>query len=412
MRGAASPRRGCGRVTGGGGMAILPAMPRLAVPENVVQLLRGMVRIDSVNSAISGRACAEDQLRDWLQDAAAASGFATRRLTVPGHADQLLITHAARKDAPWLLFDSHMDTVGVEGMSVEPFGGVVDGDKLFGRGACDTKGTGAAMLWVLREYAASNDQPNNIALLFSVDEEIAMTGIRSFVERDLPALGFRPAAAIVGEPTDCHPVAAHNGTMRWTITTRGKAAHSSVPHEGRSAISAMVKVIDAIESRYIPTLDAEHPLTGRAACSINLIRGGTAINIIPDKCDIEIDRRLVPGEDAEAALRRLDELLKPLGVDYAIQQDVLHPPLSDEGNRPLAELAQRILRDMGLPAMVVGAPFSTHAAYLAAAGIPTLVLGPGEPWPAHTREEYVHLSKIERGVELYRRFMRAQLPRA
>jgi acetylornithine deacetylase len=380
-------------------------MVRLAMPENVTQLLQGMVRIDSVNSALSGRAHAEDQLRDWLEDVATAFGLATRKLVTPGHADQLLVMHAVSADRPWLLFDSHLDTVDAAGMTIEPFGGVIDGDRLLGRGACDTKGTGAAMLWALRDYAAGDHQPNNIALLFSVDEEVGMVGVRAFLERDLPTLPFRPAAVFVGEPTDCHPVVAHNGTVRWSITTHGKAAHSSVPHEGASAISSMMRVVDAIESRYCNTLSAEHPLTGRAACSINLISGGTAINIIPASCTIELDRRLVPGEKASAALAAVDETLRPLGVSYTMKPDVIHPPLSDDGNRAVAAAAKSVLADMGLPTMVIGAPFATHAAYFAQAGLPTIVIGPGEPWSAHTREEFVHVSKIIRGVELYRRLM-------
>lgn len=379
----------------------------MPAPSNVIELLQTMVRIDSVNAAVSGRADAEGPLRDTLEQIARSWGFATRRLPSPSGADQLLVLHEPAPGGPWLLFDSHLDTVAVNDMTVDPFGAHIDRDKLYGRGACDTKGTGAAMLWALRVYASAGARPNNIALLFSVDEEVGMTGIRSFVEHDLPALPFRPVAAIVGEPTDAHPVVAHNGCVRWTVTTIGRAAHSSVPHEGRSAISAMVRVIDAIESRYVPSLKATHTLTGQAVCSVNLIRGGASINIIPPTCEIGIDRRLVPGEDETEASAALESLLAPLGVEYRTERDILHPPLSDAHNRELAEVAREVLRAMGLPTMTVGAPFATHAAYLAQAGLPTIVLGPGEPWAAHTKDEFVHVSKIERGVDLYRRLMEA-----
>lgn len=387
-------------------------MVHFAAPENVHDLLQGMVRIDSVNAAISGRRHAEDQLRDWLQEIAVSWGFATRRLPVEHAADQLLITHEADPAAPWVLFDSHLDTVGALGMTVEPFGGLIDGDRLFGRGACDTKGTGAAMLWALKEHAATSggaEGANNVALLFSVDEESGMAGIRSFTRRDLPRLPFRVAAAIVGEPTMCHPVIAHNGVVRWTVRTIGKASHSSVPHEGRSAISMMCRVIEAIESRYIPGLSASHPRTGQAVCSINLIRGGSGINVIPERCEIEIDRRLVPGEVSEAAVAEVEALLRELGVEHETEVDVTHPPLRDDANGPLAEHAQRILREMSLPAMCVGAPFATHGAYLAEAGVATIVIGPGDPHPAHTKDEWVSLAAIRQGVELYLRFMRTPL---
>ncbi len=382
-------------------------MTRLAMPDNVIDLLRGMVRIDSVNTAASGRPQAENQLRDWLEEVATGWGLAARRLPVPGQADQLLVTFETRADGPWLLFDSHLDTVAVAGMTVEPFGGVIDGDRLYGRGACDTKGTGAAMLWALRDYMRGDERSANIAILFSVDEEQAMTGMRSFVARDLPTLPMRFAAAVVGEPTSFHPVVAHNGCVRWTIAAAGRASHSSVPHEGRSAISAMVRIIDAIEAGYIPGLTASHPRTGPAVCSVNVIRGGSAINIIPDRCEIEVDRRLAPGETAAEATAGLRAILDTLGVEYAMGVDVEHPPFNDDANGGLAAAAQAVLREMGLPTMLVGAPFATHAAYLAAAGLPTLVLGPGDPHPAHTKDEWVSVSAIRRGVELYLRLMRS-----
>src|SRR5690606_1685792 len=105
---------------------------------------------------------------------------------------------------------------------------------------------------------------------------------------------------------------------------------------------------------------------GAAVCSVNVIRGGSAINIIPDHCEIEIDRRLVPGEQADEASAALASLLAYVDVEHGIHVDVAHPPLSDAENGDVAMVAQRVLRDMGLPALCVGAPFATHASYLAA----------------------------------------------
>ncbi len=388
-----------------------------ADPADVVALLQAMVQIDSVSLKMGGRAEGEKPLADYLESLARAWGLETRFLPVEGYADQLLVTYQVDAALPWVLFDSHLDTVAVEGMTIDPFGGEVRDGKVWGRGACDTKGTGAAMLWAMRRYAAAADaaRPNNIALLFSVDEEVAMHGIRSFVQNDLPTLGWRPGAAVVGEPSELRPIIAHNGCIRWTLTTHGKACHSSVPHDGRSAISAMVRVIDRIERDYIPTLDASHPLTGYAACSINLIRGGSAPNIIPDQCTIEIDRRLVPGEDGDQVLPAIAELLEPLRrggggqvpVEFTQEVVVAHPVLSDANNGALTEAVRSVLRDMGLSTLVVGAPFATHACYFDRAGIPAMVVGPGSAHTAHTKDEWVAIEQIERGVELYEGLMRS-----
>jgi acetylornithine deacetylase len=376
-------------------------------------LLQEMVRINSVNADLPGADDGEAPLTAFLEDLAGSWGLTTRRLPAGPLNDQLLITCEVADDRPWLLLDSHLDTVSSEGMTIDPFGGEIDGDKLFGRGACDTKGTGAAMLTALHHYADQpGERPNNIAILLSVDEEVAMRGMQWFVEHDLPKLGFWPWGVIIGEPTEFRPVVAHNGCVRWKLTTLGVATHSSVPHEGRSAISAMVKVIDAIESRYAPALQHDHPLTGAPVCTVNMIHGGTAFNIIPDRCAIAIDRRVTPSETAqevEPALRyMLDELVH---VEYELCKEIDHPPLAPESSAAaLLPAVQSVLRDMGRSTLAPGAPFATHAAYTAASGLPSLVLGPGSPHKAHTVDEWVSVEAIERGVEMYLGIMRYNPP--
>ncbi len=374
-----------------------------------------MVRIDTVNGALSGIPRAEAELVELLATFAGKWLLEVELLPVEGHADQLLLTFRVGADRPWVLFDSHLDTVAVDHMTIDPFGGEVTDGKLLGRGACDTKGTGAAMLWALRRYAQSTDPPNNIALLFSVDEEVSMAGIQSFVNNDLPRLGWSPVLVIVGEPTEHIPVVAHNGCVRWEIAMHGKAAHSSTPWEGRSAISDMVRALSLVQFEYIDKLDAEHDLTGRAVASVNLIAGGSAPNIIPERCVCEVDRRVVPGEDHDAVLPQVSELLDSLkagddGFSYTQTLKVAHPPLLPESSTAVLPLVKQALIDNGVRKPAVGAPFATHAGYLAQAGLPTLVLGPGSPYPAHTKDEWVSVDEIELGVKVYESLMCAGLP--
>lgn len=395
----------------------------LTPPASVVELLQAMIRIDSVNGAVTGVDRAEQPLADWLAQVAGAWLMETQWLPVvgfgDGRADQLLITHRVGEDRPWILFDSHLDTVSVEGMTIDPFGGeVVDGNVL-GRGACDTKGTGAAMLWALHQYQLGDDQPNNVALLFSTDEEIAMTGIRSFIACDLDRLPWLPDLVIVGEPTEHVPVVAHNGCVRFEIITHGKAAHSSVPREGRSAIADMVKALALLQERYVDPLEGDHPvshdLTGHAACSVNLIHGGSAPNIIPERCVAEVDRRIVPGEPAPdepgGVLTEVKSLLDELaaadaGFSYEINVKVSHPPLLPESSAAVLPLVKQAMAEHGVKRPTVGAPFATHASYLSNAGLPTLVFGPGSPYPAHTKDEWVSVQEIEQGTKVYESLMR------
>ncbi|MEM9418027.1 MAG: M20/M25/M40 family metallo-hydrolase [Planctomycetota bacterium] len=387
------------------------------VPQSVIELLQMMVRVNTVNRALPGSCDAESMLVDQLGSVATVWGLQVKRLAVEGQSDQLLLTHCVDHDQPWLMFDSHLDTVSVEGMTIDPFSAEVKEGKVWGRGSCDTKGTGAAMLWAMKEAVERQaEQPllNNLALLFSVDEEVSMRGVASFVKQDLASLGWSPAAVVVGEPTEMRPVIAHNGCIRWSLTTHGKACHSSVPHEGVSAISAMVRIIDLIESKYIPSLKAEHPLTGPAVCSINMIQGGSAPNIIPDRCTIEIDRRIVPGEDLDQAIADIHASLEPLTAgDSPVQftQEVVvgHPAFGIERNGPWVDHLVSVLVSLGMSKLTLGAPFATHAAYFDQAQIPAVVLGPGSPHTAHTKDEWVAVDQIERGVELYRAIMQAPL---
>ncbi len=378
-------------------------------PESVTELLAALVRINSVNPDLpngGSEAAVIDAAEGWLR----LWGIAPRRLPVPGRGDQLLATVPATvPDAPVRLFDSHVDTVAVEGMTIEPFGAEIRDGKLWGRGACDTKGTGAAMLWALRGYAQQDDRPATAAVLLSLDEECGMTGIRRFVEHDLEQLGWSGAnlCAVVGEPTELRPVVAHNGYLRWTLTVRGVAGHSSVPSESVNAVVAGARAITALQTDYLDTLDAEHPLTGPAVGSMNMVAGGSAPNIVPDACTITLDRRVVPGEDPAAvrpAVARVLEALQP-AVSFDQTPGLDHPPCGTTRNGAWSAHIKQTLTDTGHRGPIVGAPFCTHAGYLDAAGVPAVVLGPGSPHKAHTADEWVDLAQVEAGVAVYAALM-------
>ena len=373
-------------------------------------LLQAMVGFDTVNSAISGRPDAERALSLYMEAQAEAMGMQTRRLPVSGGGFNLLVTHEVDVQAPWLLFESHLDTVSVEGMTVGPFAGRIEDGRMYGRGTCDTKGTGAAMLWALLRYRREGG-PNNVAIVFTLDEEVSKTGVRTFVASQLPNLDWRPVGAIVGEPTRLRPVAAHNGVVRWRIRTEGVAAHSSDPSRGRSAIRMMTEVIEALEERYISRLTTEHPLTGKARCSINLIRGGVQINIIPEHCEIHVDRRVVPGEDAGQVIPAVEQVLEELrasDADLMVFQevpDMVDAPLDPSGGEAFGAFVRATLEQMGLPAGLTGVGYGTDASSFSQVGIPAVVLGPGDIAQGHTADEWIDLEQLRSGVEVYHNLM-------
>jgi acetylornithine deacetylase len=375
-----------------------------AVPSSPVELLAQLVAVDSVNPEFGGRAHGQIELAETIERLARAWALETRRFPV-GNAGlfNLLVTAKPQAGREWILFESHLDTVSTEGMTVPALELTETAGRLHGRGACDTKGTGAGMLWALREFARSPNPRRNAGVLFAVDEEAGMSGAQAFARELATVQPLR--GIVVGEPTEMRLVVAHNGALRWRSVTRGVAAHSADPSKGRSAITAMLEVIARLERDFIPQASATHPLTGRAASSINVIRGGTAVNIVPDHCEIHCDRRLVPGEEVSAVIAQRDAVLRGLPVEH--DRQYLAPPLPPETSARFVDFLAPILAQHGLSGRGVGVPYATDASHYAAAGAPVVVFGPGSIAQAHTRDEWLDRREFEKGVAVYRAILDA-----
>src|SRR5690606_18158544 len=197
-----------------------------------------------------------------------------------------------------------------------------------------------------------------------------------------------------------------NGFVRWQIRTRGKAAHSSAPERGRNAITDMTRVISTLEENYIGKLTASHSLTGKAACCITRIHGGTQVNVVPEMCVIDIDRRIAPGEDLASIIPAVERVLAPLlaadtGLTITHEEIESAPPLDPEPNLQLAEQCVKALQAVGIESSVTGAPYTTNANHYGFAGLPTVILGPGDIAQAHTADEWIELEQLERGVRGY-----------
>jgi acetylornithine deacetylase len=201
-------------------------------------------------------------------------------------------------------------------------------------------------------------------------------------------------------------VAGTNGFVRWQIRTRGKAAHSSTPELGHNAIADMACVIGTIESQYIAQLDVVHPLTGKAACCITRIHGGTQVNVVPESCAIDIDRRVAPGEELASILPAVERVLQPLrqaDPDLSISHEGIEtaPPLDPELNLLLARQCVDELQRAGIESRITGAPYTTNANHYGAAGLATVILGPGDIAQAHSADEWIELEQLELGVRGY-----------
>lgn len=309
-----------------------------------------------------------------------------------------------------LIFDAHLDTVPVEGMTVDPFGGEVRDGRIYGRGACDVKGPMAAMLCAVERVRQAVDEGAkaryNVLFAAVCDEEAGFGGVKSFVDRIEMARYAKIAGVIVAEPTLLNAVAAHKGTARWSITTKGVAAHSSSPHLGVNAIYKMAPVIDRLE-QYAARLVQRpaHPSLGTPTLSIGTIHGGSAANIVPDSCVIQIDRRLVPGESPESVR---EDLLKSLGELELTLSDpkVSAPAMETPDDHPLVKQAIAAGHSAGASSQVEHANYCTDASQYMQLGLPTVVYGPGSIAQAHTKDEWVAIEQLEIGVRAYEGLVR------
>src|ERR1051326_8870006 len=284
------------------------------------KLLRELIALPSVNPAFSppnDPRTGEQRVADFLADTAARHGLEVELHEVcPGRSNLLARLGTFRKARRRVLLAPHMDTVG--GESPEIFRPREKDGRLHGRGACDTKGSVAAMISALIELARSAQRPRQTEIVFAglVDEENGQVGSRALI-----AKGFRADFAIVGEPTRLQVVTAHKGDLWLQLETRGKAAHGSQPELGRNAVHQMARIVDLLETTYAATLRRRrHPLLGTPTISVGTIVGGSQPNIVPDRCGISIDRRTIPGETEAGVRREIRSLLK----DHKLKADLLN----------------------------------------------------------------------------------------
>lgn len=373
---------------------------------NTATLLCELIALRSVNPAFlpPGDACAgEGCVADFLAVTAARAGLEIEfQKVLPNRVNLLARLRPPGKIAQTILLAPHMDTVpGHE----DQFMPRKEGDRLYGRGACDTKGSIAAMLSAVMTLAASKQRPRATDIIFAglVDEENAQAGSRALARSHLKA-----DLAIVGEPTSNQIVTAHKGNIWLQLDTHGKSAHGSRPELGRNAIHEMARIVDTLEAEYAGILRKRrpHPLLGHATINVGTIRGGTQPNIVPDSCTIAVDRRTLPGETEPDVKREIETLLKRKKLRATFSTGRAAPCLPMETSSKLP-LIRQFLGILG-QRKPVGVNYFCDAAILAAGGIPSIVFGPGDIAYAHTIDEWISLRSLERATEMLVRFLRSQ----
>ena len=298
-----------------------------------------------------------------------------------------------------LLLEAHSDTVQAESMTIPPFTPELRDGRLYGRGACDTKGSLAAFLHGVCSLLDGGGRLRfNVIVLAAADEEYQFTGARHAV-----AHGLKADFGIVGEPTRLAIVRAHKGVTRWRIATRGVAAHSAYPERGENAIYAMAHVLGRLEE-YGKTLrgSTPHPFLGSPSLSAGVIEGGQAVNVVPDRCTVEVDRRTLPGESAEEVLSAAGRALAGVpGWEFEPPHVTVGAMEVPEGS-PLLRLLSGAIAGVCGEARVEAAQYATDAGLFNGAGIPSVVFGPGDIAQAHTSEEWIDLENLHTAAAIVR----------
>lgn len=302
--------------------------------------------------------------------------------------------------------DVHLDTVGVEHMTGDPFDPVIADGRLHGRGSVDTKATLGVVLAVLDRARRQGRRPGpDVYLLGTVGEEAGGLPGAARLECWAGEQGVRFDELVVAEPTGCAPVHGHKGSIGLEVTVHGHAAHSSKPELGQNAVVAAARVVLALEAEH-HHLVASAPATpvGTGTLTTTLLHGGVATNIVPDQCYLFAGRRLAPGEDPDAEFARLSAVVRhaaaPLEVTVQLMNGRGYPAFYQPANTPLAGR----LAELGGTSPATATYGSNAMAYREAAD-QVVVFGPGSIDQAHQAVEWVELDELARAARVYERWL-------
>lgn len=355
-----------------------------------LELARGLLAQQSENPPGAEEACA-----GFLASFLEARGVDCRLVEVAPGRPNLYATLGDQR--PRLVLCGHLDTVPAgDGWTRDPFSGTVSGGKLYGRGACDMKAGLAAMAAALLALKRSDVAlRGSVALHAVVDEEMSSAGARKAATEE-------PADwVVVAEPSSVQVLSVGNGQLNFEIVFHGHAVHSSHPEDGRNAIGDAAGLIRLLENENARLADATFPGIGPATFSVGLVAGGRGASTVADRCELTVDRRVLPSEsleDVEAQVRGLLERLETErpGLRWEMSRTAGFRPLRGTGAHGLEVALKGALANLGhvVPSEPLGMRFATDASWYEAAGRDAVVFGPGKVTLAHQPDEYVAIDDL------------------
>ena len=372
---------------------------------DAVALTRALTRIDSRNPTLAPDSRGEAEIAASLATVLEDWGFSVDISdSAPGRPN--LVARIGPRDALAMMFMGHLDTVGVEGMTHDPFAADMKDGKIYGRGSADMKSGVAAMcVGALRAYESTGERAKRQIVVAAVtDEEYESLGTLALINSGVVA-----ECAIIAEPTRLAICPAHRGFVWMEIEFTGRAAHGSRYDIGVDAIrhaGLVLAELDELET--VKLHERTHPLLGRPSLHASTISGGTGISTYPDRCILRVERRTIPGETADAVLAEMEAVCERVAArrsELSVSVRLIGAQLPSDvaADSRIVRALGRALEAESLPARIEGMSAWTDAALLNAVGIPTICFGPGDIALAHAAEEYVPVDEIIRATDVFAR---------
>ena len=365
---------------------------------DAVGLLKALVEVDSRNPSLVPGAPGEGAVARMLAEVLSDWGLETSVVDAAPGRPNVIARRRGTGRGRSLLFNGHLDVVGIDGMVHAPFDAATRDGRIYGRGASDMKGGVAAMC-----AAAARVPPlaGDVIVTAVCDEEWQSIGTAALLQS-----GVRADAAIVTEPTGLAIMPAHKGFVWAEFAVDGRAAHGSRADLGVDAIRAAGTLLGALDQLESETLARRtHPLLGRPSLHASTIQGGTGMSTYPDRCTVRVERRTIPGETLDMVRREFEEAIARSTrgrARFAARMDLLfsQPPSDVPVDAPIVRALTAALSEARLSTICIGMSAWTDAALLNDAGIPAICFGPGDMGLAHAAEEYIEAAQIETATDV------------
>ncbi len=366
-----------------------------------IRLLIECVQLPTINPPGNEKLAA-----DWMAGQLARRGFSPRVDDLGDNRANITTVLGGTGEKPALVFNGHLDVVpvGDTPWTHDPFGGVRENGRLYGRGTSDMKSGLMAMVMAADALKRADVRLKGDLILSGVaDEETGALGAKAWVQTGgLQGVG----AIVIGEPTNLEVYIAEKGACWLEITTYGKTAHGSMPDLGINAVMHMTMALQALTHLSLPF--QPHPLFDKPTMNVGTIAGGNKTNVVPDRCTVTIDLRTLPGMRHEHVVQDIRQMLDGLreaipSFSYALRIIAERAPVASDAQAPIVETILSILRTHGRQGTPKATPgFATDASvFQPASGVPFLIFGPGIPQLAHQPNEYVQIDTYIKSIELF-----------